>query len=324
MENTKGMVIEIKAQKIVLLTSDGQFLEVPRPTGEVHCGQEIEYSLPQKKRFFMPASLMAAAAAVLILFMFISDFTGYTPFKEDPAYGYIAMDINPSVELAFNSELEITEVRGINPEGRILLEGLNQGDDLFTSLEYLLQRAVEMSYLTPDHAQNFLMLTLVNPYGFSVSEAQLENLVQQNLSERNIPGFVGIYKTGMDARGKALGQKISLNRFLLQEALKDRGAAAQKIPADIPLWEIFKETDGFLPEPFNPVEIRPERIEPDPPTPSVELPGEKPPVDKMPPEVQEEGEQEGPPPPVPELKPDEEAEEIEGVPPVEIPVRMRD
>ena len=324
MENTKGMVIEIKAQKVVLLTPDGQFLEVPRPTGEVHCGQEIEYSLPEKKRFFMPAALMAAAAAVLILFMFISDFTGYTPFKEDPAYGYIAMDINPSVELAFNSELEITGVRGINPEGGMLLEGLKPGDNLFTSLEYLLQRAVELSYLTPDHAQNFLMLTLVNPYGFSVSEAQLENLVQQNLSDRNIPGFVGIYKTGMDAREKALGQKISLNRYLLQEILKDKGETARQITADMSLREIVEEAGGTLPKQFNPAEKRPERVKPDPSTPSVDLPGEKPPVDKMPPEVQAEGEQEGPPLPVPELKPDEDAEEIEDVPPVEIPVRMRD
>jgi len=267
---------------------------------------------------------MAAAAAVLILFIFISDFTGFTPFKEDPAYGYIAMDINPSVELAFNSELEITEVRGINPEGGMLLEGLKPGDNLFTSLEYLLQRAVELSYLTPDHDQNFLMLTLVNPYGFSVSEAQLENLVQQNLSDRNIPGFVGIYKTGMDAREKALGQKISLNRYLLQEILKDKGETARQITADMSLREIVEEAGGTLPKQFNPAEKRPERVKPDPSTPSVDLPGEKPPVDKMPPEVQAEGEQEGPPLPVPELKPDEDAEEIEDVPPVEIPVRMRD
>ena len=321
MENTKGMVIEIKAQKVVLLTPDGQFIEVPRPTREIRCGQEIGYSLPQKRRFFMPAAVMAAAAAVLILFIFISDFPGFTPFKEDPAYGYIAMDINPSVELAFNSELEITEVRGINPEGGMLLEGLKPGDNLFTSLEYLLQRAVELSYLTPDHAQNFLMLTLVNPHGFSVSEDQLENLAQEKLSAENIPGFVGVYEIGLDVREKALGQKISLNRYLLQEIFNDKGEAALQITDYMPLRDIIEEAGGTLPGQFNPVEKSPERVKPDPSTPSVDLPGEKPPVDEVPPEMEEENDQEAPPPPVPEIKPDEDAEDI---PPVDIPGRVRD
>ena len=323
MKQSRGIIMEIKLNRIVLMTSEGEFMEITRPREEVHVGQEIQYNPPGKRRAFVPAAFLAAAAAALILFMFISNFTGFTPVPEDPAYGYLALDINPSVELSFNAELEITEARGINREGRTLLEGLNPGDDLFTSLEYLLQRALELSYLTPDHAENLLMLTLVNPHGFSVSEEQLENLVQEQLSAENIPGFVGVYEIGLEVREQALEQKISIGRYLLQEIFKDKGEAARQITADMSLREIVEEAGGTLPGQFNPVEKIPERVEPDPSTPSVDLPGdgEKPPVDEVPPEVEEKDGQETPPPPVPETKPDEDAEDA---PPVDIPVKVRD
>lgn len=320
MEHTKGMVIEIKFQKAVLLTPEGQFLEVPRPAGEIQCGQEIPYSLPRKRRAFIPAALMTAAAAVFILFMFISEFTGYMPFKEVPAYGYIAMDINPSVELAFNDALEVTEFQGFNQEGRILLEGLDTGDNLFTSLEYLLQRAVELSYLTPDHAQNLLMLTLVNPHGFSVSEEQLENLVQQTLSAHRIPGLVGIYEAGLEKRQNALGQKVSLNRFLLEEALKEKGETARQKIAEMPLGKIIEGTEEInLPEHFKPLNTRPDIIQPGPSTPPENLPRENPPAGKIPPEVEDEKDNEtNLSLPVPDINSDEDYEDI---PPIDIPLR---
>ncbi|MDO9574044.1 MAG: anti-sigma factor domain-containing protein [Candidatus Contubernalis sp.] len=276
MKKPTGMVLEISSQTVVLLTQDGQFLEVPRPKGNICPGEEIPYSFPQKRN----AALLAAAAAVIIFFMFSSPYFGFPTADKNPAYGYIALDINPSIELSFNSSLEVMEFQGFNPEGEKLLEGLKTGENLFSSLEYLLGRAAEMNYLNQESDHNLIMLTLVNPYESPVSLDELESQVQETLTNHDISGLVKAYETDLEERQRAQWENVSLNSRM-QEELEHKDSDLPINP-HLPFTEDSNEVQKKNPEEkIPPVEI-PENNKPEIDIPASPVPEEAPVKKKLP------------------------------------------
>lgn len=134
-----GIVVEVAAQnQVIVMTSQGKFVRVPfnKP---VCVGQEIHYSINKR-----PALWKWSIAAVLFLAIASSAGQLYDiPGGDIPAY-FITLDINPSIELAINSEQRVIAVEGLNNEGAQLLKKIKLVGRNF-------KQAVEMVEVQAEH-----------------------------------------------------------------------------------------------------------------------------------------------------------------------------
>ncbi|MRX73284.1 anti-sigma factor domain-containing protein [Bacillus lacus] len=122
----KGVVVELKGQEATMLTPDGQFLKA-RLDRASQIGEEITFfpiqepeNSASKRNFLLyirPLRTgLVTAVAALLLFFIISPF-----LNSDEVSAYLTLDINPSFELALDSNLEVVDIQPLNNDGEKLL-----------------------------------------------------------------------------------------------------------------------------------------------------------------------------------------------------------
>jgi hypothetical protein len=244
MKKIRGRVLEIDDGTVLLLSSKGEYINVPRPEGQIRLGQEIEATVKESRhrRHFGATTALAVAAAIIFMIFVPEMLDVFRPEAAQPL-SYVSLDINPSVELAFNEESIVVSTRALNAEGQKILTGLDEGAELIAAVEYLLLMAAEFSYFEPEN--NLVMLALVNAENTGVTKERLEQEIHDRLTEMNISGLVGVYETGQDAREQALQANQSLNRYLLAEAIRRRGT--EIIDSENSLLELIKTAGPSLP-----------------------------------------------------------------------------
>ncbi len=68
--------------------------------------------------------------------------------KEEDLSGYVAIDVNPSVELIINKDGEVSEVRAVNEDAKILLSDMNLiGVEIETAVYLITKECEETGYL---------------------------------------------------------------------------------------------------------------------------------------------------------------------------------
>src|SRR5690606_37155955 len=97
-----GIIVKIQGKNVIVVSEAGLFEMIKYREG-MFVGQKIFYSgkdiisKKQKYKYFIPA--IASIAAIFILLMSYFKF-----FYTDKIYAYIAVDINPSIELMVNED----------------------------------------------------------------------------------------------------------------------------------------------------------------------------------------------------------------------------
>lgn len=106
----KGIAVEIRKNKMVIMKEDGTFINAPLIKG-IEIGKEVEIKEPSVK--FIKFYKYGAMAASIMLFFIIGIQVNayYTP------YGYVDIDINPSIRLEYNKFDRILSVSGLNEDG---------------------------------------------------------------------------------------------------------------------------------------------------------------------------------------------------------------
>jgi hypothetical protein len=133
----KGLILEERLQSFVILTKDGQFLEVDkRRSTKTDSGEVVVRS--GLRTYYKK---IAAVAALFILIFFGA--TWYTP------YGYMTLDVNPSIELSYNRYDRVLKINGLNQEGEEIVSQLPSNNRLSTmnTLGILLKVIKDNRYL---------------------------------------------------------------------------------------------------------------------------------------------------------------------------------
>lgn len=136
-----GIILELNPPLAVVLTPDGQFCRIPS-TPDMSVGVEVLWEVvPQKRRpghrrtaIRRPWRNMgvASAAAVLAVAAGVWALVGRGPLIADAEpYGYVALDINPSVALVVDRHFHVLSATATDPDGDKLLLNLDlQGQPL--------------------------------------------------------------------------------------------------------------------------------------------------------------------------------------------------
>ncbi len=241
MKKVKGIVLKETASYVVLLTGEGDYVKAPRPVGKIRPGREIECLLPGKKKRRLSYAFIAAA--VLFLFAFIPQLL---PLVQESGHSYLVIDINPSVELAFNREMEVTEANPLNEAGKEILAGFSLGEDLLDSLDYLLVQSRELGYLQSE--ENLVMLTLVDNAQSGLEEARLGERVEESFAALDIKGYVSINKADEDKRQESFKEGLSINKYIVREEIRSTGDVKDYQLPDTPLLQVVKERAPWINE----------------------------------------------------------------------------
>lgn len=217
MGQDRGLVMEVKKRTCIVLTSDGLFLEVSRPRGEVEIGSEIHYSrsvLHLFKPYLAVASILVAALAWFA-------FNAMLP----RAVAYVSLDINPSVELGIDRGARIVSAKGINEDGQRLLKKVAiLNEPLKDGLQKIIYGCIEYKYLQPQ-GDNLVLVTFTGIQSKELeysADAIYENLYAP-ISNSGVNAELIVTETDNKTVKEANNHGVTPGRYLLQKELEKKG-----------------------------------------------------------------------------------------------------
>lgn len=142
----KGIVVEIAPKnKVIILTSSGEFIKVPLRK-HVQVGQEIRYK-PKRERLSVWQLGLAATLFLALVSSWPLISAYLNPVPEAPAFT-ITVDLNSSLELQVSAAERVLAVEGLNRDGKELAARLDVvGDELSAALKSIAQQAERAGYL---------------------------------------------------------------------------------------------------------------------------------------------------------------------------------
>ncbi|GAA0324361.1 hypothetical protein GCM10008967_13640 [Bacillus carboniphilus] len=156
----KGIVMDVKGEKLTVLTKDGQFLQTDKndyPQYEI--GQEITIQskvlLKERKRVLsFPKPILAVASVFVLIF---ASFLLSFGFGNQTAYAYVTVDINPSFEIAIDEEFKIIDIVPLNNEAESILEDISNWEkQSFTKVtSILVKESKEEGFLNDEQTVIF-------------------------------------------------------------------------------------------------------------------------------------------------------------------------
>ncbi|CAM4011302.1 anti-sigma factor domain-containing protein [Paenibacillus alkaliterrae] len=155
----RGVVLSVHKQHAVVMTADGQFLRAPI-SGKAQIGEEITFEEEYKLiRTFKPVYWYSGAAAIILLLLPLLLFVQR---DAHPVVAYLSMDINPSVEIGVDGEEKVRELRALNEDGELIIQGLlYEGVNVETVASSILERAKGSHYLDTPNKDIFITSVLL-------------------------------------------------------------------------------------------------------------------------------------------------------------------
>lgn len=237
----------LEGKNVVVYTDEGDFVRFPMPGKTPEIGDIIEVGSKAGK----PVTAFFTAAAALVLVAAIGLF--YPLFDPGAAVAYVALDINPSAELAVNRDGTVIKARPLNQEAETLLAeaGIN-GQDLYVAVESIIREAGKRGYINKEH-QNLMLASIVplKDGAGSIREDELRRVISEELVSLQVNGTVVVSEDSREARAQAEKAGLSVNKYLVYnraqreginipvEALRDKSIRQVLDEVSVPLKKIF-------------------------------------------------------------------------------------
>ncbi len=155
----RGVIMEIKNGRAVLLTKGGEFVNIRNKNYSV--GDKVNISLNAGRLCAMAASLVIVCAGVSSYFT--------------PA-GYVSVDINPSLIMTVNVYNRVIDVKSLNDDARVLLNKTDiKGKSAADSVEMLIKTSEDIGYIN-DNNQS-VILDVVS----GIVKPNIENVKYNNI-----------------------------------------------------------------------------------------------------------------------------------------------
>ncbi len=239
-----GLIMEIGPSYAVVMTQDGGFEKWEMDTEALIIGQEVEK--PKSKspvvhlrpfRYMGKKRVLQVAASLMIAFMLSG--TGawayYTP------YGYINIDINPSVELTYNRFERVIDMKSLNTDGAIVLDDVSgiKNKSISEAIEQVVLNSDAKGYMTKDENLVLVTVTPISDSGDDVSTqlkavetwAQAEAVTLEN-RESDLDNYEAASKDGVSPGKKLLVEEAK--RILReQDASSVETAPSDESPLDL-------------------------------------------------------------------------------------------
>ncbi|MFZ3577350.1 anti-sigma-I factor RsgI family protein [Virgibacillus sp. DJP39] len=228
---SKGIVMEKHRQFTIIMTPDGSFRKV-KPLKGANIGAEVSYELlstnksglsllkPHRKSSCSMKYIAIACMALLFVmpFYFLGD--------QNKTYAYVNLDINPSIEIEIDDQLNVVAISPLNEDAQKLIKELpNYRDKKVEQLiETIMNKSDELG-LT-ENGKNVLV-------GVSYIDSQADTIlktVDHYFSNHNTSWNIATFQVPKQVRKLALQQNISMNK-VMADTMK-QNVASEKLSVD--------------------------------------------------------------------------------------------
>lgn len=215
----RGLVTKIKEEYCIILTGEGTYERIPVPAAGAKIGAEIAY----------PNFIISSAIKPLLLVAsFLILFFGYTLFRQatlPKAMAYVSLDINPSLEMSVDRNLNVIDVKYFNNDAANLLMQENlQGKNLYDALTVVIDKAIKQNYIKTD--QDNLIISTVSSSDAdanSVDQKAVQQVLEKSIKTDGFTGEVKTYSVTDEFRSTAEEKGLSPGKFLIYEQLVKTG-----------------------------------------------------------------------------------------------------
>lgn len=208
-------------------------------------------SSPSSRRGGKRAAALALAAVVLcgILFSVLAGilglFSGGGSLPLPLSEGYFLFDINPSVELSYDKKGRVTEARGLNGDGEVLLCGLElAGKSYEEAADVLFGQCVRLGYFSAEREDNAVLVSanLASGGADETLTAEMKKHLSESFASNKIRGVVitGVENPALNEAAAAYG--IDSQKYgLILEYLALGGVLPEEKYSQITVRELYKE-----------------------------------------------------------------------------------
>lgn len=193
---------------------DGTFVTVRVPTGKnPSVGREYQasyFSENRKRSLFVLPSVAAILAVVLL--------SGLIPTgTQSAAAAYVSFDINPSLEVGVNEEMQVIQIDAFNDEAKKIIKKYNLNVDRDFSFEDFADQLItayeKEGYMKTEHSM--LITTISNEEGNDKTEAALDKAVDSIVKKTVVkyPVAITVSESDSDTREKAKQLGVSPGKY---------------------------------------------------------------------------------------------------------------
>lgn len=212
-------MLEVSGEKLFLLTSSGEIKEVRAPKESIMIGQEY---ISKSKLFDIDLSIFKSRsliAIMLLVFIMLPTSLSYTYFKP---HGYINIDINPSLEIAYNIFDRVIDVKSINSDGKKMIDDNLQINNLRTSdaVENVITKAENLGYIKSNES-NLVLITVTSKDENDVLKYEDDSFKSDNYD-------ISILKAGDKEHSEAVDKGISTGEIVINNMIKNEKSSKEK------------------------------------------------------------------------------------------------
>lgn len=213
----EGIVLEVLEDKLIVLIKGGEFLEADKPDYDVKVGQKIIIDTQGKDTKHQLKRFISAAAIFMVLLT-----GGYGVYAYYVPYGYINVDINPSVEMSYNLYKKPISLQALNEDGNKVIKKM--GKFQRTSIEYVIDKMIEAAaeekFITKEK-DNIILITITE-LTRKIDNKKLENKVKHSIQTRKIKANTIVIKSNKTTYQDAKKQGVSPGKLILDNQMAQK------------------------------------------------------------------------------------------------------
>ncbi|SES96353.1 Anti-sigma factor N-terminus [Salinibacillus kushneri] len=217
----KGLVVQRNRRNVIIMAADGSFHKM-RMKGSYEVGEEVE--IKDKPLSFLESihSLInfrrVSAVAIIFFLIFVPAMMMNQPQE---AYAYVNLDINPSIELAVNENLKVTDLTPINQEAQQVKKQLEdwKGQSVEMVTLMIINQTQTLGYLSPTQ-DIFIGVSYLED--IKHKNQDISNMIQSYINDQNDDEItVNTFEVPEEIHQRAQEEQVSMNYLYAQEVAKE-------------------------------------------------------------------------------------------------------
>ncbi|MED4798672.1 anti-sigma factor domain-containing protein [Bacillus atrophaeus] len=222
----RGIIVEKNKKSVTLLTPDGQFLKTKNDRHNGEIGEEImfpsETRMGRRASFFdilrlrpFKMGIFTMTAIMLFIFMMLP------VFSNNKAYAYMTIDINPSFEMALNSEYEVIELTPLNDEGKRIVSDINDWEksDFKQVIDAIITDCSEQGYVK--ESKEILISTVYENTKDDTYKSGVKKQLSDVTNKYKKTYHMESLESDLDTREKAKKEGMSTGTYIRQNEKKN-------------------------------------------------------------------------------------------------------
>lgn len=193
----QGIVIKIEKRKMIVMTDEGDFLQLPLPKNPPALGATIPLTTPVRQFDY---SRPALVAVLLILVLAVSLFS---PMLTPQSVASVTFDLPLSLELEVDGDNRVTAVKAKDAVAQSIAKEMTlEGQDIYQAANQVVRAACSQLILDRDGEATFVVTVMPhkNRGKMKLDRQQFREHLLQELEQQQFEGYLVVRDNGEELR----------------------------------------------------------------------------------------------------------------------------